>query len=49
MDLSIKEKYLLTKIEPKLFYLKYFKSVQVYFNKTLIRKKITNVMLMGNN
>jgi hypothetical protein len=49
MDLTLKEKYLLTRIEPKLFYLKFYSSIEVQLGKTLVKKIINNAYLLGNN
>lgn len=49
MDLSERDKFFLATEKPKIFYLQPFFSIKVYIDNVLIRVKVQNFALMGNN
>lgn len=48
-ELTLKEKYLLTKEHPGLFYLQFFNSVEVHFDHKPILVSVKKAMILGNN
>jgi len=48
-ELTFKQKFLLVKNHPKLFYLKVFKSFEIYFDQNPVSVNVQKVMLLSNN